>query len=498
MKLSFWIFLFTYLGASSSLALAELGDDYLHGTNSELEAFVVKNKGKLGPKAVLGISVLDWQSGETVYASQSDTLLIPASVQKILTSIVALKVLGTEFRYRSHVFVEILPSPQAQNSKVGYVGNLYFQGSGDPSLVTERLWLVAQELSAKGVRTIEHLVLDDTLFIDPPQPSGPRAYQAGASAVPLNHNSISVTVEPTGEGRKAVVYLSAGVPYEVVNKVVTKGRVGNKLGVVFDAGKAKQGNNANTQVVVSGWIGREQPTVTFYQSVPRSDLYFLAVFKNLLRQAGISILGESKKGKTPEQAHEILISQSENLEKIIQGLNRFSNNFTAEQVVYTLGRREDGQFDRGIGLEKMRKFLRHLGFSERSFSIFDGSGLNRGNRLTSGQLSRALVYAGKDFSITPVLVSSLSQYGKSGTLKKRKLRAHQNRPEFAPSFSPSVAYPDSIWAKTGTLDGVSSLAGYLGTKSGKRVAFTIIINGARSKHEANLFEDGFLEQLLDL
>lgn len=484
MKLFTWIFLFTCLAARAPLAVA---DNPLNGGNNVLEAFVAKRKGKLGPKAVVGVSVLDWQSGETVYTNQSDTLLIPASIQKILTSIVALKVLGPEFRYRSHVFVEVRPTATSlkKDQSIGYVGNLYFQGAGDPSLVTERLWLVAQELYAKGVRTIDDLVLDDTLFINPPQPSGPRAYQAGPSAVPLNHNSISVTVEPTAEGKEAVVYLSSGVPYGVVNKVVTKGRVGNKLGVVL----------ANAQAVVSGWIGREQQSVTFYQSVPHPDRYFLAVFQNLLRQAGISILGENRKGKTPEQVHEILVSQSENLENIIQGLNRFSNNFTAEQVLFTLGARDDGQFERDLGLEKMRKFLRHLGFSENSFSILDASGLNRGNRLTSGQLSRALVYAGKDFSIAPVFVSSLSQYGRSGTLKKRRLRVHQSR--LGDEF-PLSSNPDNIWAKTGTLDGVSSLAGYVGTRSGKRVAFTLIINGARSKHEANLFEDEFLGQLLDL
>lgn len=136
--------------------------------------------------------------------------------------------------------------------------------------------------------------------------------------------------------------------------------------------------------------------------------------------------------------------------------------------------------------------------------LVDASGLDRGNRLSVQQLIKLLSAAYKDPAVGPDFVASLGRFGQSGTLKNRTLlppatltaiAAKGIRGEELRKIKERAA---AVWAKTGTLDGVSSLAGYLVTKANEHVAFALIANGDRPKEELVGIEDRFVKILSGL
>ena len=133
--------------------------------------------------------------------------------------------------------------------------------------------------------------------------------------------------------------------------------------------------------------------------------------------------------------------------------------------------------------------------------LSDASGLDRGNRLTVQELIKLLSAAKKDAAVGPDFIASLGRFGQSGTLKKRTLvnlaalGAKGFRGEELRRIKERAA---SVWAKTGTLDGVSALAGYLMTKGDEQVAFAVIANGDRPKEELVTIEDRFVKILSGL
>ena len=455
-------------------------------SQQELDSIIKRAKGK-SRKVKVSASVLDALTGEFIYAHRANDLLVPASVVKIATSLAALKVLGPEYRFPTEIFADRL----ANESEQGQMGDIYVRGYGDPSLVDERLWLLVQDLRRKGVKEIRDIYLDDSLFINAPGAGGFKAYQAGLSALTLNHNSYMVAVQPTSIGRPAIVSLTPGSPYELINSVKTRPGAGAKLQIKQKPSSPDYAKNLAkgprsgffrqaVKIRVSGSIGQNSDLKTFYRTAPDPATYFGAVFRYTLEKAGIRVTGKVLRKETPSQAKLLLSFNSKDLALILRDLNLYSNNLIAGQLVYELGQTDKGLFDFNLGLQRISQVTEKLA-KTKDFRLVDGSGLSRKNRLSSSLLARLLVEGYQDFRINPVLLASLSRFGKSGTLKDREISAASSK--------------SAAWAKTGTLTAVSSLAGYLETSNGRRLAFSVIINGL-AKADAVKHENRFVKTLI--
>ena len=506
-----WIFLFP----STSLADRVLRD--------RLERFISSVESRYKGKPVkIGISVSEASArGEVVYEHLPEQQLVPASVVKIVTSLAALKLLGAEYRFPTEVFVDRLPVEKDisldrsaglsnVNKKDFTLGNLYVRGYGDPSMIDERLWELARSVHRLGVREVNNIVIDDTLFIDPPRASGYRPYEAGLSAVSLNHNCYAVHVSPSAAGAKAFVELTSGAPYNLRSKVITRKSNHKQLSVTQSlssesfnpvtsqqkAGSFRIASAVEMNVDAQGFIGQGAEAQTIYRTVPYPPSYFGAVLRHFLEGFGVKINGDIRFGETPSAAQLLLVYESESLAQILRDLNHYSNNFIAGQLQFAIGQDNNGYFRRELGLQKLASVLEELQFPSGSFVLADASGLNRANRLSVKQLVQVLLAAYNDFSVAPHFVASLSRFGKSGTLEKReavskKVLAKALRTERAGLERRSFG----VWGKTGTLNSVSSLAGYLEMPGGRRAAFAIVINGL-SKTAATKIEDELVEILL--
>jgi D-alanyl-D-alanine carboxypeptidase/D-alanyl-D-alanine-endopeptidase (penicillin-binding protein 4) len=186
---------------------------------------------------------------------------------------------------------------------------------------------------------------------------------------------------------------------------------------------------------------------------PSPTIYFLSEFRNALLDAGISIPGCVSQNEARKEPLLLYLHQSEPLCEIIKRMNTESDNFFAEQLGYALG-----GGSRARGLEKIQAFLADAGLDTSQIKLADASGLSRKNFVTPMQIVRLLTTM-RRHRFALCYQQSLAGLGE-GTLEDRKLTNTQA----------------VVRAKTGTLDHVSALSGYMSTPSGNTLAFSIICN----------------------
>jgi D-alanyl-D-alanine carboxypeptidase/D-alanyl-D-alanine-endopeptidase (penicillin-binding protein 4) len=172
----------------------------------------------------------------------------------------------------------------------------------------------------------------------------------------------------------------------------------------------------------------------------------------------------------------MLKQQSKPLSEIVRDMNKFSNNFIAEQLVKHLGAVKKGlPGSTAKGIDVMENFLQSWGVPRGTYMLENGSGLSSSSRISAAHLARVLAVAYKNRSTHPDFIESLSILGTDGTMKNW---------HFAPEL---VGW---LRAKTGSLANVSALAGYVPMRNGEIAAFAILANGFRkgkySAHEAEL------------
>ena len=451
----------------------------------------------------LGVAVADAGSGKEIYSRKADSQMIPASVLKIVTSKAALNILGAEYRFPTEVFWDGTEETE---------GNLYVRGYGDPSLVEENLWQLALLLRDKGIVQIKNLVIDDSLFVEPPAATGPRAYQAALSATSINNNCYRLRVSPgTKGGGPAHVGVTPGGLFDLSQRVKTLNKRGKSVRIVqsplsssfnpkaplsrvgnfYDLGRKK------IKLSIQGYIGLSQEIEEIYRSVPNPARYFASVFEYVLKSVGVNVSGLLLRGETPSAARLVHVYKSKPLKEILRDLNHYSSNFIAEQICYVLGQDSLGYFRHDLGLERLTSVLEQLGYDSGQFKIADASGLNPNSRLTAEQLLKVLVALNQDFSISSDFISSLSRYNNSGTLKMRRLITELSGVAATGKlYLEEKRRAEGVWGKTGTLTGVSSLAGYLETRSEERLAYVILVNGKVDKNTAIRIENEIVKSMI--
>ena len=186
------------------------------------------------------------------------------------------------------------------------------------------------------------------------------------------------------------------------------------------------------------------------------------VFKEYLLQTGVEVMGKVRVGSVPEGAYELFSHESIPLSLILRGLNKFSNNFVAEQILKTIGAEIYGEPGTTLnGLSAMDEYMQSLQYKAEEFSILDGSGLSRQSQLSPDQIVSVLQDVYKDLGVYPEFVSALGVMGRDGNVLKR-MKGYD------------VA--ERARVKTGTLNFVSALSGYFQSADGERFAFSILMN----------------------
>jgi len=413
-----------------------------------------------------GVAAASADQGMTLASINGDTPFNPASCAKIVTSAAALAFLGPDYRFETTFYTD------RTGRGYGPIENLYVSGNGDPSLVNEELWQIAEALVNHGIKSISgDIVIDDSFFDGPwyPRKDGDdeRAYTATTSAVALNFNSVKIIIEP-GErsGEKAVVTADPPTSYiRIVNNVVT----GRKFRATITSGPSSE--QVET-FIVSGTIPLRAEPKSFYRNIRDPARYAGSVLKDFLAQRGVVINGAVRKGPVPSGSRGIVRWQSKPLREIVRDMNKFSNNFIAEQLIKHLGSVKKGTpGTTAKGVEVLDDYLSSLGVERGTYTLENGSGLSAVSRISARQLLKVLLAVYGNPRIRMDFIDSLSVLGVDGTMHRWR-------------SSPNLR--GTLRAKTGSLDNVITLAGYVPMSNGRTGTFVILANGfKRGKHSAH-------------
>ena len=404
-------------------------------------------------KDKLGVVVKSLSTGETLYEHNGERLFIPASNEKIITSVAALGILQSDYRFKTEFY-----SGGGISNGVLH-GGLYIKGFGDPTLEAAHLGFITYQLKRRGINEIKGgITVDDSFF-------GPRRHAKGwkeewkddfysphISALSFNYNIIELKVYAAKSGQRPSAKIEpGGSGIEIINKALTSGKKGALRTTWQDQ---------NT-LVLSGVI-KPRATVVLKIPVKNPALMTGNVIKNALEEAGIAVEGTVSQGQIPRWASAFYIHYSDPLSSIISEYNKNSVNIIGENLIKVLGatyKGVPGTWESGS--EVVSEYLRNAGI-DNGFTVADGSGLSLNNRVSPETLTDILTYAYKNRLIAEDFIVSLPVAGVDGTLKKR--------------FRGSEL-EGRVMAKTGYLKNVRALSGYVFTKKGDVLVFSILSNG---------------------
>jgi D-alanyl-D-alanine carboxypeptidase/D-alanyl-D-alanine-endopeptidase (penicillin-binding protein 4) len=336
-----------------------------------------------------GVAIADLATGEIIYRRNGWRPLLPASTEKLYTTVGALSTLRPDFRFTTTV------AGAGAQAGATWQGDLYLVGSGDPTFSTYGLQALAAQVRAHGITRVAGRIRgDETVFDTSRWGPWPLKYM-GIESPPLS-------------------------------------------GLALDRDLTASGHDVG--------------------SPPRSAA---RAFRKALEAAGVQVgVRFVGGGQAPKGALVLASVHSEPLWQIVRFMDRHSDNFTAEMVAKAIGHYAGGSGTTERGMHVAAEVAKPLlGEDAAQLHLADGSGLSHANRTTASALARLLAGAAANPAIAEPLAGALSVMGQNGTLAHRlpELRGR-------------------VLGKSGTLDNVSALAGYVTGVSGRRFSFAVLIN----------------------
>lgn len=438
-------------------------------------------------KSKIGVLVVESDTGKPIYSRAEKTPLNAASNVKIVTSIAALALLGPDYRWKTTLSAAAGPKGVAMGPGGDVPGDLFLRGFGDPTLDTQDLNAMATDVAAAGIRRIRGAIVADESFFDGThvgpaydQKSDSTSSRAPSAGLSVNGNVVDVTIVPAGKaGAPARVLTDPPAAAFVISGRIVTASSGPALATV----ETKDGDEGKTLIVVGGRVRLGSEPRTYKRRIVSPPLVAATTLKTLLERRGIAVGQPARIGVTPAQGMRILSNHdSAPLAVVVHELNKRSNNFTAEQLLRTLGAEMGGRpgtWDKG--LEAVARYLGAIGIHKGTYQMTNGSGLYDSNRFSPEQITIILRAALRDFRIAAEFMSSLAIAGTDGTIGHRMANTPAER---------------FVRAKTGTLASTSCLSGFAGSPGKSPLVFSILMNDVPGPADARHAQDRMAELLI--
>ncbi len=408
-------------------------------------------------------------TAQPLLAHGAERALNPASVIKLLTTLVALDTLGPAHTFKTRVYVD----GELQGDTLH--GNLILKGGGDPSLTLERFWLLLREVRARGIRHIEGDVLIDQSCYDLP-PADPaafdqaplRPYNAPPAALLVDFNTLSLRIAPEGGGTRLSLD-PPGLPVRPALRLTE--------GPCSDWSAGLEYALAYGGLEVKGSYPASCGAQSLRLSLLPPDQAVAAAFLALWTELGGSLSGEVVPAHLPESARLLLEFDSLPLNRIVADINEYSNNVMARMLYLNLGAHRYGTpATLAKGEAAIRAWLQAQGLEMPELVLENGAGLSRVERISAASLTALLRLAAR-LPLLHDFVASLPSLGLEGTLRRRL------------ADSPMAG---RAWLKTGSLNGARNLAGYLMDAHGRRHVLVFLVNHPHAA-AATAAQDAVLE-----
>lgn len=397
---------------------------------------------KSGLSGEIAFAVADPKSGEILESYQADTSLPPASVAKAITAMYALEHLGPAHRFQTR----LITTGPVENGILK--GDLILAGGGDPTLDTDDLFQIAAEMKAAGLREVrgDFLVWGGAVpyarHIDATQPEHV-GYNPALSGLSLNYNRVYFEWTKANAGW-AITMDARSQRYRPEVQVATMSVVQRKMPVYTYTDK----NGIDSWTVANAALGKKGAR---WLPVRHPDIYAGQVFQTFARSHGI-VLKPAKSIRALPAGQTIVTHHSAPLPEILRGMLKYSTNLTAELVGMAATHARLGRAEgmRSSAREMSRWAAQRHGMTRTK--LVDHSGLGDASRVSARDMTRLLIAAHKS-----TILSKL--------LKEIPLRDAKGRVD--------KSHPVKVRAKTGTLNFVSSLAGFAKRNNGPDLAFVI-------------------------
>jgi D-alanyl-D-alanine carboxypeptidase/D-alanyl-D-alanine-endopeptidase (penicillin-binding protein 4) len=432
-------------------------------TKKALERAVDALEGKVSKLGgSVAVIALDAGTGHVLISRNEHALMNPASNAKLVTAAAALRLLGPAHRFVTGLYGVV---------RDGAIAELVLRGQADPSLSTADIWQLARDAKAVGVSRIGSIAVDQSYLDErytPPafdeQPDEWAPFRAPVSALSLDQNTVTFTVRPARAGEPALIRAEPPGFVTMTGGITTSTKKqAEAMRLSLDAGKGQLAATFGG-TLPEGRVAR----ITRRVEDPRKLAGY--ALRAALEALGVQVTGGVTLGGA-QQNRAIALHRSAPLGELLTALGKHSDNFYAETIFKTIGAEKKGRPGSAENAaEIVTAMLRDLGAYETGVVIRNGSGLFNGQIVTVHALATVLRSAWNDPAVAPEFVSALAIGGVDGTLHGR--------------FRP-WAKARAVRAKTGTLNAVSSLSGYVLAPHGDApVVFSILVNGVPNKVSA--------------
>jgi serine-type D-Ala-D-Ala carboxypeptidase/endopeptidase (penicillin-binding protein 4) len=436
-------------------------------------------------KTLIGIDVFDLTDSISIFNKNEKLLLRPASNMKLLTSAAALFNLGEHYSFRTVIYYT------GVIDGVTLYGDIFVVGGFDPDFTSKDLDSLVSVVKSLGIKNIAGGIYADVLnkdslywgkgwmWDDDPEPTAPYL-----SSLNINDNSIEVFVEGGKIDSPAVVTLIPKTNFVAVeNNSVTVSASDTDNFII-----TRDWVNRKNKILVNGKV-RKVSVVDSSEHISKVNLlypekYFLTLFKERLELDNIYVDKPIDIKRSKENAI-YLGTIYRSIDTVLSQLNKNSDNLNGEMLIYAMAYNDSGApATADNGLKAVRRFIDTLGFSSIDYSIADGSGVSHYNLISAELLIGVLkyMYYGKK-ELFELFYNSLAIAGVDGTIKNRMK---------------NTLAESKVHAKSGTLNGVSNLSGFVTAKNGHLLAFSIMIqNFVEASSKARKFQDKICELLAE-
>lgn len=423
----------------------------------------------------VGIVVYDLTADKPLYAYQDKKLYRPASVQKLITCITALSFLKPEHRFETSLYYT------GTLKKDTLEGDLYVVGGFDSEFDDEEMEKLLVIVEQSGIRQINGNLFGDVSLKDSlywgtgwSWDDTPYYFQPYLSPLMFHKGYVEVTARPAQKDSAAqITCVPISSFYSICNQTKSK----HPSWGMFEATRNWL-ENGNTITVKGDVSGTRTERVNMY---PSQD-FFMHTFRERLQDRGVSVPDYAYAQCPSDSTATLLGSCHHTLVDVLNPTLKRSDNLSAEAVFYHLAAYASGKKHVGNkeGIEKIEEFIKQLNLNPKDYKIADGCGVSLYNYISPELLLAFLKYAYHDENVYPHLYKALPIAGVDGTLRNR--------------MKTGKAY-NHVRAKTGSVTGVSSLAGYAKASNGHMLAFVIINQNVLEQFKAKSFQNKFCEEL---
>lgn len=447
--------------------------------------------------ATYSFCVQDAETGKTLKEFNSELALVPASTMKIITTSAALGILGKDYTYKTsfYYFTKTDSIAGATNT------HLLIKGSGDPSFNSNYFFendssfinTIVRKLKTKGLKKITGSLIADVSYFDNTIPStwiwGDIGNYFGAGANGLSYHDNKFSLYYNSGALNTTAQLESISPFYFSKKISIQSNV-ISAGTEDDAFVFGDPNGYTRKVTGSIPLNKKHYEVE--AEMPEPALFFLDQLQTELKKNNLSsdniqlLTNENKPVKytsSPEQL--VYAYTSPKLEQIVYYTNTKSNNHYAESLLKTIGAFKSGkQGTTENGIKAVENYWKERGVDITGLHMADGSGLSRANTITTKIQATVLSKIYRDSLLYPFFNPCLPVAGKNGSMT---------------SLCKNTFAENNLRAKTGYINRARGYCGYVKTKSGKELSFSVLFNNYDcSPKEMKLKIEKFLVALVDL